>query len=70
MKKYVLSSKPLWNTENDWPGLWFQTARLTKTVDLSLLRVITSIGEQAGYLSPWLFVPLSIVWVRALNHGT
>ena len=44
----------IWNENHDWAGLFFQTKRLTDSVDLNPIRVFTSIGAQAGYLAPWL----------------
>ena len=58
-----------WNADHDWVGLFFQSRRITKSTNLDPLRVIASIGEQAAYLSPWLFVPLAWIWIRALRHG-
>lgn|SRR5665213_94199 len=60
----------VWNAQHDWLGLFFQSRRLTKSVDLSLVRVLANIAEQAGYLSPWLFVPMTIALWRALHAGT
>ena len=59
----------VWNVDHGWVGLFFQSRRLTKTVDLSFLRMLIYIGEEAGYLSPWLFVPLAMVWMKALRDG-
>jgi hypothetical protein len=49
--------------------LFFQSRRVTTTVEPDLLRVLESIGAQAGYHTPWLFVPLAFVWGRALLDG-
>jgi 4-amino-4-deoxy-L-arabinose transferase-like glycosyltransferase len=59
----------LWNDAHGWAGLLFQSNRLTGGAGLKPFRVIQNIGEQAIYLSPWLFAPLAILWVRALTRG-
>jgi 4-amino-4-deoxy-L-arabinose transferase-like glycosyltransferase len=59
----------VWNAHHDWVGLFFQSKRISKSTGLDPLRIFASIGEQAAYLSPWLFVPLAWVWVRALRRG-
>lgn len=58
-----------WNATHEWLGLFFQSARLTKHTGLSATRVLANIGGQAAYLSPWLFVPLTLVLYRALRQG-
>ena len=58
-----------WNAQHGWIGLFFQSRRVTDSTDLSLMRVVENIGGQAAYLSPWLFVPLAIVWLSALAKG-
>ena len=58
-----------WNAMHGWVGLFFQSARLTKHTGLSATRVLANIGEQAAYLSPWLFVPLALVLYQALRQG-
>ncbi len=58
----------VWNAQHDWAGLFFQTQRLTAT-HLEFGRVFGSIGAQAGYLAPWIFVPLAYVWIASLRRG-
>lgn len=58
-----------WNAGHGWAGLFFQSARLTKHTDLSIGRVFANIGEQAAYLSPWLFGALALVLYHALRGG-
>jgi hypothetical protein len=58
----------IWNANHDWVGLFFQTQRL-KHAPLEFGRVFTSLGAQAGYLAPWIFVPLAYVWVASLVRG-
>ncbi len=65
----VFSPVIIWNVNHDWAGLFFQTKRLTESADLNPTRVFISIAGQAGYLAPWLFIPLAIVWIRALARG-
>jgi len=65
----IFSPVIFWNVEHDWSGLFFQSGRLTKSVDLSASRAITNIGGQAAYLSPWLFIPLALALYRAIRDG-
>ncbi|MGH6871364.1 MAG: ArnT family glycosyltransferase [Rhizomicrobium sp.] len=59
----------LWNAQHDWAGLFFQTKRLTGATNLSLMRVVTGVAGQAAYLSPWLFVAMTAVWIAALRRN-
>ncbi len=59
----------VWNAHHDWVGLFFQSKRITKSTDLDPSRIVANLAEQAAYLSPWLFVPLAAVWLRALRDG-
>jgi hypothetical protein len=59
----------LWNAGHDWIGLSFQAKRVQTFVHPSVTRMLSYIGEQALYLSPWLFVPLALVLARALKRG-
>jgi 4-amino-4-deoxy-L-arabinose transferase-like glycosyltransferase len=65
----IFSPVIFWNGEHGWSGLFFQSARLTKSVNLSFSRVIANVGGQAAYLSPWLFIPLTIALYRAIRNG-
>jgi hypothetical protein len=58
----------LWNAGHDWVGLSFQAKRLASS-HLNVLRIFDSIGAQAAYLSPWIFVPLAYVWLTSLIGG-
>jgi len=58
----------IWNANHDWTGLFFQTHRL-KHAHLEFGRVFASLGAQAGYLAPWIFVPLAYVWAVSLARG-
>jgi Dolichyl-phosphate-mannose-protein mannosyltransferase len=57
----------IWNADHDWVGLHFQAQRLS--ADLSVARVFGGIAAQAGYLTPWIFVPLLAVWLVSLARG-
>ncbi|HEV2563381.1 MAG TPA: glycosyltransferase family 39 protein [Rhizomicrobium sp.] len=59
----------IWNAHHDWVGLFFQTKRLSGSSHLEFMRVFDSLGAQALYLTPWLFVPLAYVWGRSLARG-
>lgn len=58
-----------WNDGHGWAGLLFQSDRLAGGSGLKPIRIIQNIGEQAIYLSPWIFAPLAILWVKALARG-
>jgi hypothetical protein len=59
----------VWNANHDWVGLFFQSNRLTSAPHIEFMRVFDSIGAQAGYLAPWLFLPLGWFWIASLRHG-
>lgn len=59
----------LWNAHHDWIGLFFQSKRLTTAPHLEFMRVFDSLGAQAGYLAPWIFLPLVWVWISSLRGG-
>lgn len=59
----------VWNANHNWIGLFFQSDRLTTAPHLEFMRVFDSIGAQAGYLAPWLFLPLGYVWIASLWQG-
>lgn len=65
----IFSPVLIWNGGHGWAGLLFQSDRLAGGASLKPLRIVQSIGEQAIYLSPWIFVPMAILWVRALTRG-
>lgn len=60
---------PIWNTHHDWTGLFFQSNRLTNASHFDALRIFGGIGGQIAYLTPWIFIPLAIVWMRSLWRG-
>jgi hypothetical protein len=65
----VFAPALVWNADHDWVGLFFQTKRLSGSSHLEFMRVFDSLGAQALYLTPWLFVPLAYVWGRSLARG-
>jgi hypothetical protein len=64
----VFSPAIIWNANHDWIGLFFQTQRL-QTPELKFGRVLTSLAGQAGYLAPWIFIPLAALWGTSLMQG-
>jgi len=59
----------VWNIQHGAAGFLFQSDRVTTGFHPSLARLAGNLAGQAAYLSPWLFVPLVVVWFRALRHG-
>jgi 4-amino-4-deoxy-L-arabinose transferase-like glycosyltransferase len=59
----------VWNVQHGAAGLLFQSDRVTAGFHPSLSRLAANLMGQAAYLSPWLFAPLIVVWVRALRQG-
>jgi len=57
------------NVQHGAAGLLFQSDRVTAGFHPSLSRLAADLMGQAAYLSPWLFVPLIVVWFRALRQG-
>jgi hypothetical protein len=58
-----------WNVQHGAAGLLFQSDRVTAGFHPSLSRLAANLMGQAAYLSPWLFIPLIVVWFRALRQG-
>lgn len=65
----IFSPVIVWNGDHGWAGFLFQSDRLAGASGIKPFRMVQSVGEQAIYLSPWLFVPLAILWARALVRG-
>lgn len=59
----------VWNANHNWIGLFFQSNRLTSAPHIEFMRVFDSIGAQAGYLAPWIFLPLGWFWIASLRGG-
>lgn len=58
----------VWNATHEWAGFGFQLARNTGG-GLRLLGPVESLGQQAGYLLPWVIIPAGIALVAALRSG-
>jgi hypothetical protein len=58
----------IWNERNDWVSFRFQGARGVPHHP-SLLPFLQTVGGQAGYLLPWIWVPLVWLLVKGLVEG-
>lgn len=59
----------LWNAARDWVGLSFQTRRVGDATTLNPTWFFELLGGQAGYLLPWIFLPLAALLIAALVRG-
>jgi membrane-associated phospholipid phosphatase len=59
----------LWNAMNDWASFRFQGARAAAEGGFHPLRVLESLGAQAGIILPWIWAPLLFEMVKALRRG-
>jgi hypothetical protein len=59
----------VWNDVHGWVGLLFQSGRFGEGSGLKPFRIVQDIAGQAIYLSPWIFAPLAILWIKALARG-
>ena len=57
-----------WNASNGWASFAFQGAR-AGTRKLDLAAPLVTIAGEALFLLPWLWLPLAVLWVRALRRG-
>ena len=58
----------LWNAAHHWVSFRFQGGRASPA-GVHPLALLASLGGQAGYVLPWIWVPLVVVWVGALRRG-
>ena len=59
----------LWNRQHGWVSFVFQGGRATGRGGLHLDTMLASLGGQAGYVLPWIWVPLVVVLWGALRAG-
>ncbi len=59
----------IWNERNDWVSFRFQGARGVPH-EASLLSFLQTVGGQAGYLLPWIWVPLVWLLVKGMVKGS
>lgn len=59
----------LWNARHGWASFRFQGGRGVPRHGLHLAALAQNIGGQAGYLLPWLWVPLVWQLARGLRRG-
>jgi membrane-associated phospholipid phosphatase len=65
----VISPVLIWNAMNDWASFRFQGARAATDGGFHPLRVLESLGAQAGIILPWIWAPLLFEMVKALRRG-
>jgi hypothetical protein len=59
----------LWNREHGWVSFLFQGSRAAGKGGLHLMPLLANIGGQAGWVLPWIWVPLVATMVGALRAG-
>ncbi len=59
----------IWNAHHGWVSFRFQGARAEPTHGHHLPALMQNLAGQAGYLLPWIWVPLVIALYRALRTG-
>ena len=59
----------IWNREHGWASFAFQGGRATGRGGLHLGTMLASLAGQAGYVLPWIWVPLMVVLWRAVRTG-
>ena len=59
----------IWNAQHDWASFLFQSGRGRFGSELRPLGPLESLAFQAGYLLPWIGVPLAALLVRAIVGG-
>ena len=64
----VFSPVIVWNMQNGWASFAFQGARVGAS-KWNLLGPITVMGGEALFVLPWLWLPMVLVWWRALRRG-
>ena len=58
-----------WNARHGWASFRFQLARGASEPGLHLGALLENVGGQAGYLLPWIWLPLVAVLWRGLVRG-
>ncbi|MFI5231246.1 MAG: glycosyltransferase family 39 protein [Gemmatimonadales bacterium] len=59
----------LWNRGHGWASFVFQGGRAAGRGGLHVGSMLASLAGQAGYVLPWIWVPLMVVLWRALRTG-
>lgn len=59
----------VWNAENDWVSFTFQGGRITDSVGIHLDWFARMIGGQIAYIGPWVWLPMAVIFWRALRRG-
>jgi uncharacterized membrane protein len=64
----VFSPVLIWNAQHNWVSFLFQGGR-SGAPHLNLVAPFALIGLQSLFLAPWIFIPLALLFVRALWRG-
>jgi 4-amino-4-deoxy-L-arabinose transferase-like glycosyltransferase len=59
----------LWNAQHQWASFRFQLARGASEGGIHLLPLLQNVAGQAGYLFPWIWLPLVVVLVQGFARG-
>lgn len=59
----------LWNRDHGWTSLVFQSGRAAGRGGIHLDTMLASLGGQAVYVLPWIWVPLVVVLWNAIREG-
>ncbi len=65
----LFSPALVWNAQHQWVSLRFQGDRGVPAGGLHLLDLLRSLGGQAAYLLPWIWLPAAWLLVKALARG-
>ncbi len=59
----------VWNQAHDWISFRFQGGRGVPASGVHLRSLVSNLGGQAGYIFPWIWLPLLAVLLGALRAG-
>jgi len=59
----------IWNARHDWVSFRFQLGRGAGSHGAPVTSLLQALGGQAGYLTPWIWIPVAVVFMRALARG-
>ena len=59
----------IWNYQNDWVSFGFQGHRVLEHTGINLRWFGDSILGQLALIGPWIWIPMLLVWTRAIRDG-
>ena len=59
----------IWNSDHGWVSFAFQGARATGSGGIHPGAMLTNIAGQAGWVLPWIWIPLVVTLVSSARHG-